>query len=310
MIKLFQILCITIAIAIIPHVAFSQTEEEIAISPLIDGTLLISNQKENTPLVILIAGSGPTDRNGNQNMMKSNSFLFLAQQLEKNGISSFRYDKRIVKQIKQRQINEQQISFADFISDAKDVITYFKNDSRFSSINVIGHSQGSLVGMVAAQIGADSYISIAGAGQPIDDVIVAQLYKQAPGLAVSARNAFDEMRANGVTRNYNEGLASIFRPNIQPFMLSWMQYDPNEEIKKLSMPILIINGTKDLQVHESEAELLHNANPKSKLVLIENMNHIFKNIQGDDIENSKSYNDYKLPIEPKLVETITQFILE
>lgn len=291
--------------------AFAQktgpTERDLSVSPYVDGTLLLP-QKENPPLAIIIGGSGPTDRNGNQQMQRTNALKYLAQGLAEKGIATFRYDKRIIKQMKDRTLNEESIRFDDFIDDAKEVIAYFKKANAFSKIYVIGHSQGSLVGMVAAQGQTDGFISIAGAGQEIDDVVVDQIAKQAPGLKDNARTAFDDMRANGVSHNYSKGLASIFRPQIQPFMLSWMQYNPNEEIKKLNMPVYIINGDKDLQVQESEAEHLKAAKPDAKYTIVENMNHVLKKIEGDDIENSKSYNRPDLPVMPELIDLISDFI--
>src|SRR5690606_26344474 len=238
--------------------------EDLSITPLIDGTLQVPEITGKLPLAIIIGGSGPTDRNGNQQMVVNNSLKFLAEGLYDNEIATFRYDKRIVKQMKQRTINENNIRFGDFIDDAVAVLEYFKKDKRFSKIYIIGHSQGSLVGMVAAQGGADGFVSIAGAGQEIDDVIVDQLAKQAPGLVDNARTSFDDLRANGVAYNYSPGLASIFRKDIQPFIYSWMQYDPKVEIAKLNIPILIINGDKDTQVQVSEAELLKNAKPDAE----------------------------------------------
>lgn len=282
--------------------------EDLSITPLIDGTLIIPQTAEKPPLVIIIGGSGPTDRNGNQQMMVNNSLKFLAEGLYENGIASFRYDKRLVKQMKMHAVNEKNIRFNDFIVDAIAVLEYFKSDDRFSKIFFIGHSQGSLVGMVASQNGADGFISIAGAGQEIDDVIVDQLTKQAPGLVDNARTSFDDLRANGVAYNYSPGLASIFRKDIQPFIFTWMQYDPQVEIAKLNIPVLILNGDKDIQVHASEAELLRNAKPDADYQIIENMNHVLKEIEGNDLENSKSYNIYNLPVVPKLITVITDFI--
>ncbi len=281
---------------------------DLSITPLIDGTLLAPENKEKLPLAILIGGSGPTDRNGNQQMMVNNSLKLLAEGLYANDIASFRYDKRIVKQMKQGTINEKNIKFDDFITDARAILDYFKKDERFSKIYFIGHSQGSLVGMVAAQGGADGFISIAGAGQGIDNVIIDQLEKQAPGLADNARSSFDELQKNGFTTNYSPGLASIFRKDIQPFIHTWMQYDPKLEITKLNIPVLIINGDKDIQVQISEAELLKNAKPEADYEIIENMNHILKEIEGNDLENSKSYNIYNLPVIPKLITVVSDFI--
>lgn len=284
--------------------------EELKITPLVEGTLLLPETSEKPALVIIIAGSGPTDRNGNQNMMKNNSLKFLAEGLYKNGIASFRYDKRIIKIMKTGAIDEKKIKFDDFIEDAISVINHFKKDDRFSGVYIIGHSQGSLVGMIAAKDNADGFISIAGAGQEIDDVIVDQLAKQAPGLAENARQSFDDLRVNGVAQNYSPGLASIFRPQIQPFIYNWMQYNPQEELAKLDIPILLINGDKDLQVQVSEAEKLHIVKPDATYKIIPKMNHVLKEIEGNDLENSKSYNQYDLPISEELVSTITQFIEE
>jgi fermentation-respiration switch protein FrsA (DUF1100 family) len=284
--------------------------EEKNITPLVDGTLLIPETSNDIPLVIIIQGSGPVDRDGNQNMQKNNCLRFLAEGLIDNGIASFRYDKRIVKLLKRGALKEEEIAFDQFIQDAISVIDYFKNDERFSKIYIVGHSQGSLVGMVAAQGRAHGFISIAGAGQEIDDVIVDQLELQAPALKDDARTAFDDMRVNGFTVSYSPGLASIFRPSLQNFLLDWMKYNPQEEIKKLDMPVMIINGTKDIQVSLGESEKLKNARPDAVYVIIENMNHIFKEILGDSLENSKSYNEYNRPIIPILLEKIAAFVLE
>tara|TARA_B100001765_G_scaffold212162_1_gene175765 strand:+ start:715 stop:1641 length:927 start_codon:yes stop_codon:yes gene_type:complete len=283
-------------------------ETSIAINPLIDGTLLVPKDATTPPLAIIIAGSGPTDRNGNQNMMKNNAYRWLAEGLAAEGIATFRYDKRIVKQLRNRTMNEEGIRFDDFIEDAKNVVTHFKEDKRFSKVVIIGHSQGSLVGMIAGKDLADGFISLAGAGQEIDDVIIDQLKMQSPGLVGNARTSFDDLRVNGVAQNYSPYLASIFRPELQPFLLSWMQYDPASELKKLEMPILIVNGTKDIQVLESEAELLQAAVPEAKLVLIENMNHVLKEITGDRLENSKSYNEPQRPVIPQLITVLSEFI--
>lgn len=284
------------------------TSEALSITPLIDGTLLLPNPENPKTLAIIIADSGPTDRNGNQPMMKNNSLRFLAEDLYKHDIATFRYDKRIVKQMKRGRVEERNIRFDDFIEDAIAVLEHFKQDKRFSKVYIIGHGQGSLIGMVTAQEGADGFISIAGAGQEIDDVIVDQLAEQAPGLTDNARTSFDDLRVNGVAYNYSEGLSSIFRKELQPFIFSWMQFDPKGEIEKLQIPILIINGDKDNQVQVSEAELLQAAKPDAEYKIIPFMNHIFKEVHGNELENSKTYNQYDLPVIPELIGTIVDFI--
>lgn len=311
----FKIFVSTLFIFLFPIVLFAQSEEkngihseELSITSLIDGTLLLPETENPVPLAILIAGSGPTDRDGNQPMMINNSLKFLAEGLTQHSIATFRYDKRIVKQIQMRNIDERNIRFDDFVDDAVAIVNYFAKDDRFSKIFIIGHSQGSLIGMIAAQEHTDGFISIAGTGREIDDVIVAQLAQQAPGLEESAREAFDDLRTNGVAKNYNPGLASIFRPEIQPFILSWMQFDPAEEIKKLEMPILILNGDKDIQVSVAEAELLLKNKPDAELKIIPNMNHVLKEVEDMGLENQKAYNLQDLPVVPELIQDISEFI--
>lgn len=285
-------------------------EEELTINEAIDGTLTFPESGEAESLIIFIQGSGPTDRNGNQPMMKNDGMKKIARQLAENGIASFRFDKRIFK-MNELNITEEDLRFDDFVNDTKDILKYFEEDDRFDNLIVAGHSQGSLVGMLAAKEMADAFISLAGAGQPIDNIIVEQVRKMAPPLADNARTAFDEMREKGQTANYSPMLESMFKPSIQPYMNSWMKYDPAEEIAKLDIPVLIINGSADIQVETKEAEMLTNASADSRLVIIENMNHIFREITSEDrLVNTKSYNEPNQPLHPELIPVLTEFIKE
>ena len=283
------------------------TEEEVSVSKWVDGTLLTPNSNKKLNLAIIIAGSGPTNRNGNQNFLKNNSLKKLAESLTEKGIATYRYDKRIVKQIRKGSVDKS-LMFDDFVSDASDVVTFFKETDDYSKIYVIGHSQGSLVGMLAAKNKADGFISLAGAGQNIGDVIVSQVSNMSPELGEEAQKVVSKLKKGKTTTDYPTALASVFNNDVQPFMISWMKYNPTEIIKDLNMPILLINGTKDLQVSESEAKLLKEANDKAELKIIENMNHVLFQIKGDDLENSKSYNESFRSISTELSDAITKFI--
>ena len=273
-----------------------------------DGTLLLPDGIEKPPLAILIAGSGPTDRNGNSQMARNNSLKLLAEGLAAKGIAVFRYDKRILKQIKDRTLDESSIRFGQFVEDAEGVVNYFGKADAFSSITVIGHSQGALVGMLAAPQGANGVVSLAGAGEPIDSVILEQLQAQAPGLVEDASKAFDTLRETGSVSGYNPGLESLLRPQIQPFMLSWMLADPAQTISSLDMPVLIVAGTKDLNVAVDQAEKLQSAQPNAQLLIIDGMNHVLRKIDGDDYDNGKSYDDPSLPIMPELIDGLAGFV--
>ena len=282
-------------------------EEELSINRHIDGTLLTPNNEEKSSLAIIIAGSGPTNRNGNQNFLKNNSLKKLAEGLTNNGISSFRYDKRIVKQIRQNNVDSN-IMFDDFVTDAISVLDYFIEKKKYSKIFVVGHSQGSLVGILAAKGKADGFISLAGAGKSINEIIIEQVTKTAPIFIDDTKRVFEVLKSGNTTDDFPVALSSIFNKDIQPFMINWMQYNPQDEINKLEMPCLIINGTKDLQVTVDEAKLLSEAALKTSLKIIENMNHVLFIIEGDDLENSKSYNESFRPIAPELINEIVNFI--
>ncbi|WP_055448268.1 alpha/beta hydrolase family protein [Lacinutrix mariniflava] len=283
------------------------TMQDIAVNKLIDGTLLLPTTIEKPNLVIIIAGSGPTDRDGNQNFLKGNSLKKLAIGLSNQNIATFRFDKRIVKQIRKGNVDKDMM-FDDFVVDAKSVLTYFKNTKSYNKIYIAGHSQGSLVGMLAAQNNADGFISLAGAGQSIDMVITEQVEKTAPMFLEDTKRVFNVLKEGKTTADFPPALASIFNLDVQPFIANWMSYNPQDEIKKLNMPILIINGTKDLQVSEAEARLLNEAAPKAELKIIDKMNHILVPIEGDDLENSKSYNETSRKLAPELLEVIIEFI--
>jgi len=285
-------------------------EEELEINNATEGTLTIPKIDKAKSLVIFIQGSGPTDRDGNQSMAKNDGMKKMARALSENGIASYRFDKRIFK-MQELKMKEEDLRFEDFSKDVGDILNYFEEQDKFENLIIAGHSEGSLVGMLAAKENVDAFISLAGAGEPIDSIIVDQVNKMAPQLGENARAAFDEIRANGKTTNYNPMLESVFRPSVQPYMHSWMQYDPSQEIKKLNIPVLIINGSADIQVEVDQAEMLKSGHEYAELVIIENMNHIFREIEGKDrLVNTKSYNEPNLPLHPELIPVLTKFIKE
>jgi alpha/beta superfamily hydrolase len=303
-----------ILILIASSAAFSQNNplfktENIAINSLLNGTLYTPLKQNNaTKLVILIAGSGPTNRDGNQIGLTNNSLKLLAESLVNNGIAVYSYDKRIFAQMASGKLDEASLTFDNFIDDAKAVVLYFKNQKKYHSITVAGHSEGALIGMVAANGNADAYISIAGAGRPIDEVLLEQIEKQAPFLKEEVEKSLATLKSGNTFELKNQMLASLFRSSVQPYMISWIKYNPQNEIKKLQIPSLLINGDKDIQVSVQDAQLLQQAKPNAQLHIIPNMNHIFKVIKGDDMENKASYTNPELPICIELTSIITTFI--
>ena len=262
------------------------------------------------PLMVIIAGSGPTDRNGNSPAINNNSLKMLAEQLAEKGVSSIRYDKRGIGENISLGGNEEDLRFNDYIDDAAEWVRFAKNDNRFSKVGIIGHSEGSLIGMVAAEkADADMFISIAGAGRPIDQVILEQLEQQLPvNLLKESDDIFSKLKRGEQVNNISKELQSFFRPSVQPYLISWLRYDPAKEIQKINAPVLIINGTRDIQVPVKDAERLHDAKKDSELAIIQNMNHVFKEAPEDREGNMATYMNPDLPLAKGLMDEIMSFL--
>jgi pimeloyl-ACP methyl ester carboxylesterase len=297
------------------HLSYAQTNtvltEEIKLqndSIQLPGTLSYSETKDKQPLVIYVHGSGNVDRNGNQGgMISANYIKQLADALNTNGIAFYRYDKRTSNMANMKFLM-QGISFQDFVEDVKVAINQFKDDNRFSSITLIGHSQGSLVAMLALTEDVDRYVSLAGPGEPFDSTMVKQIRKQnGDSIANIVASHFEELKEKGAIENIDPNLMAIFNPQNLSFLKSWINYDPAEVIKGIDIPILIVNGKKDIQVLVKDAEALHNANPAAELKLIDDMNHVLKNITNEE-DNLKSYSTPDYPISDELVSAITGFV--
>ena len=292
----------------ISSICFGQkiNSEEILIkndSIELPGTLTYT--KENTPLIIWIHGSGNVDRNGNQGtIVKANYIKQFRDSINKEGIALFSYDKRTSTKKNFKFLKN--FLFNDLVKDAKKVINHFKTEKRFSEIILIGHSQGSLVAMLASK-NISKYISIAGPSESIDKTIIKQITKQSAEFGKVAEAHFKELFETGTIKEVNPLLASIFAKQNLDFIANYAKYNPTEEIKKVTIPTLLINGSKDLQVKIEDAKALHKALPSSKLVLIDNMNHVLKNIDKD-ADNLNSYYSANFQLSTKLITTIVAFL--
>jgi len=108
----------------------------------------------------------------------------------------------------------------------------------------------------------------------------------------------------------NPMLNALFRPSVQPYLISWFRYDPQIEIQRLKIPVLILQGLKDLQVTVEDANRLSDASQNDKLVFFDNMNHVLKTVEGDTEANIAAYNNPDLPLSVGLVDVISDFILK
>ena len=297
----------------IPLISLCQ-EEEITLKTKtgdIKGSLLLPSNSEKASVVLIISGSGPTDRNGNNPIMINNSLMMLANGLKKNGIASVRFDKRGIGESKNSGLEESDLRFENYVNDVKGWIDLLKESNRFSEIIVLGHSEGALIGMIASQkIEVEKFISVAGAGNSAGDIIREQLKAQPPVVLNQSLPIIEKLENGETVENVPQMLYALFRPSVQPYMISWLKYNPQIEIAKLNKPVLIIQGTTDIQVSVSDANKLALANKKAKKQIIEGMNHILKEAELDRQKNIQTYSMPDLPLKKDLIEFIVKFIKE
>lgn len=288
----------------------NSSNQEVNITSQVKGTLMVPETKDSVSLVIFIPDQGVVDRNGNDMRSKHFAYKQLADSLFTHDIATYRYDKRTFTQVKNRRVDNNTV-LDDFVADAKKVIQTFSNDDRFSKIIIFGHGQGSLVGMLAADGNVDQFISVAGAANPIDQIIVKQIAQQQPGLDKLAEKTFNKMRSQeSSVEDVPPALQSILHPSVQPFIKSWMKYDPKAVTSESTFPILVIHGSKDRQVDVENALQLANSSNNAEVKIINGMNHIMKRVGDDEILASKSYVDPNYELSDSFVETVIQFIMK
>lgn len=266
------------------------------------------------PVAVIIAGSGPTDKDGNSVGFPgtNDSLKMLAEDLAEEGIASVRYDKRGIGDNAAIGKAEQDLRIEDFMADAEAWVQFAKEDGRFTDVAVIGHSEGALIGLVAAQSAqADRYVSLTGVGRPSGELLREQLRTLPEGQQIEAERILGELEAGRIVEEVSPELQQIFRPAIQAYLQSWMAYDPVQESAKLEASALYIGGTRDLQVPAADSERLHEANPgNSELLIIEDMNHVLKKVGDNAEENQAAYADPDFPLAPGLTDGIAAFLTE
>jgi len=278
------------------------------------GTLEVPAAASPMPVVLIIAGSGPTDRDGNSKMLpgSNNSLKLVADGLASHGIASLRYDKRGIAQSAMAGPKEADLRFDNYVSDAEGWIKQLRADRRFSTVSVAGHSEGSLIGMIAArEAGADGYISLEGAGRKPTDIIVEQLTPQVtPEILATSKHimALIEAGQPADTTAVPPMLAPLFRPSVRPYLVSWFKYNPAVEIAKLRIPALIVQGTTDIQTSMTDANALAKGYPAGRLLTIEGMNHVLKNAPPGRAEQAAAYSDPSLPVVPQLIDEMSAFV--
>ena len=275
------------------------------------GSLLLPKSDKPVPVVLIISGSGPTDRDGNNpDGGRNDSLKRLAWVLAKHNIASVRYDKRGVAASLAATPDERNLTLDAYVSDAQAWGRKLKADPRFGKLILLGHSEGALIASLAApSVDAAAVISLSGSARPIDQVVRQQLSNHLPPpLMLRSNELLDSLKAGKTDDNVPPPLQAIFRPSVQPYLISLFRQDPAAAFAKLKMPALIIQGSNDIQVGVNDAKMLKAAKPDAELALIEGMNHVMRIVPNDVKRQLASYRDPQLPLAAELGTRILGFI--
>ena len=280
----------------------------------LEGTYV--NAGKQAPVVLIVPGSGPTDRDGNNPAgITAAPYRLLAEALAGRGVSTVRIDKRGLFGSKAAIADPNKVTIADYATDVHSWIAAIRHETGAQCVWVLGHSEGALIALAAAQQPRDmcGVILVSGAGRKLSDVIREQLRSNPANAPVldSAMDALDKLeRGEHVdVTNMNPALLGLFRPQVQDFLIDDFRHDPAKLASAVTLPMLIVQGERDIQVSVADAKALAAAQPKAKLVLVPAMNHVLKDVATDDrAANVATYADPSLPVDDTLVDAIAGFV--
>ncbi len=284
------------------------------------GTLLTPADASGAaaPVVLIVPGSGPTDRNGNGPLgLRASTYRLLAEGLASRGIATVRIDKRGMFGSAAAVPDANAVTLDDYATDVRSWVTTIRQRTGAACVWVLGHSEGGLVGLRAAtrdSAGVCGLILVATAGRPLGAVLRTQL-RANPANAPLLDNAMTVLAALEAghavaAADIEPALLPLFAPAVQRFLMSELTVDPAALLAGYEKPALIVQGLRDLQVERDDAERLKRANPRAALVLIGDANHVLKAVDGDDRQqNIATYGNPDLPLAAGVVDAIARFVL-
>ena len=276
------------------------------------GTMTLPGSGDNENIAIIISGSGPTDRDGNSRLVsgKHDCLKMLAAALAEQGVASVRYDKRGESYSYSAAPNEIDLSIERYVQDVVSWVSLLSNEYGYSDITIIGHSEGALIGMLAAQqCPVTRFISIAGSSEKGSNALRRQLNgKLSNELAKTSEHIISSFELGQTVDDVPQELNMLFRHSVQPYMISWFRYAPTDELSKLTIPCLILQGDTDIHITVNDSIALHHANKQSELKILSGMNHILKSVPPDFEQQIASYSDPDLPIVSEVISVISSFL--
>src|ERR1700722_4563635 len=274
----------------------------------IDAVLTTPPDVERPPVVLLIAGSGSTDHDGNGPQVKPATLKKLSEQLVARKIATLRYDKRGAGGWKPEFGRPENFRFKDFVEDAVALVNYLRGSGKFSQVSVAGHSEGGLVAILTARrVPIDRLVLLVTAARRQGDLVKAQLEKKlSPDRLQPIVQAIDAIMAGQIVDPPPQGLA--IAPSMQPGIASAFTEDPIDPLKLIERPTLIVGGGHDLQVARLDFIALSAASPLAKTLWFPDMNHVLVDVTDED-DNLAAYNQPERTLDTVMVDSVANFIL-
>jgi pimeloyl-ACP methyl ester carboxylesterase len=304
-------LILSVALAVSGPVA-TPVEVASALAPL-HGTLL-TPEGETRAGAVIIAGSGPTDRDGNSpQIVRGSSYRMLADGLAAQGVATLRYDKRGAGQSFAALGNEADLRFEHMVDDALAFAAEARSRTGLACVWLIGHSEGTGVALKAVARDDDGIcglVLLSGLGRRPRIILEEQLGGQLPEpLRSRTFDALAQLEAGELVTDTPPELAALLRPSVQPFLIGLLGLDPAALIAAYEGPVMIGQGSTDLQTTVVDAQILAEAQPKAQLTIWEGVNHLLKIAPPDREANLATYADPDLPLADGVVEDVAGFIL-
>jgi hypothetical protein len=296
------------------------------------GTLLVPKLEagKRAPAVLIIAGSGPTPRDGvTFGSAKQLIYRELAEHLAARGYVTLRYDKRCVG----ASACAKPASFDDFIDDARGAVDYLRELPQVDRkrIFLFGHSEG---GLIAATIGANDEQELAGivlaamSGRTLAKLMREQIQNRLTEAGQPAKEISDFMaRYDRVVRGLMNGRTRFPEENLNekdPFdallvglinqyevVIALLVNDPLQIVNNLKYPVLVLQGKKDVQVAVKDAQFIEEAlkraeHPDATTHLLDDVDHLLKTNKG--AASLAAYADAARPIDANLLAILTEWM--
>ena len=215
---------------------------------------------DRVPLAVIIAGSGPTDRDGNSLQgLKTDAYKQLAEALADLGIATVRYDKRGIGGSVDLGKDETVLTIDVFAKDAQVIAKWARQLPNVGSIVLIGHSEGGVLALMAAKAAAaKAIVLLTTPGRPIGQILRDQLARPAlpQELRTEALEIIAALERGEEVKTVRPDLEPLFRPSVQPFVRSLIKTDPAQLLRGLDVPALVIGGGRDIQVGRADFDAL------------------------------------------------------